>query len=233
MGKKIIVDDIPLDYYKEQVGSGVMGRCFLTSENKVYKEFKDSYNGVSTFDYLTEVKYDFFVFPEILIYLNDCCSHKLVGYLMPYVRGCDFDNLDGNIKVDNFIEALKKLEAQIRIMSDEILIEDMNPNNMIYNSYNNSIFVIDTDLYIKTPHDPYRTYRENIKELASSTLRLINDAEKLSFRINQIIRESILYGVISPSLVYSEVTEEVERRLNMDIKTLNDLNQGIRLVRRK
>lgn len=233
MEKIIVVDDVPLDYYKKQVGSGVMGRCFLTSENKVFKEFRASYSGISAFDYLTDVKYEFFVFPEILIYAKDYFDYNLVGYLMPYVNGCDFDNLDGNIKVCNFIDALRRLEGQIKNMSDEILIEDMNPNNMIYDSKNNSIFVIDTDLYVKTPHDPYRTYKENIKELASSTLRLIDGAEKLSLRIDQIIRESSLYGVMLPSTIYSEVREEIVKRVDMDIETLNDLYQGISLIKRR
>lgn len=233
MENKIVVDDIPLDYYKKQVGSGVMGRCYLTSDNKVFKEFIESYNGISTFDYLAKTKYDFFVFPELLIYVKDYNDERLAGYIMPFVSGCDFNNLDGNIKVRDFIEALKKLEFQIRAMSSEILIEDMNPGNMIYNSSNNSIFVVDTDLYIRTPHDPFRTFKENIKELASSTLRLIDGAEDLSFRISQIIRESSLYGIMLPSTIYREVTDDLEKRFDDEIKTLDDLYHGISLVRKR
>ncbi len=233
MEKKIVMDDIPLDYYKKQVGSGVMGRCYLTSENKVYKEFVASYIENSIFDYLVEVKYDFFVFPELLIYVRDYNSDRLVGYIMPFISGCSFSNLDGNIKVRDFIDALKKLENQIKIMSSEILIEDMNPDNMIYNSSNNSIFVVDTDLYTRTPHDPYRTFKENIKELASSTLRLINGADILSIRISQIIRESSLYGVMLPSTIYKEILENLEKRMVNKIETLDDLCNGISLVKKR
>ncbi len=124
-----------------ELASGKNGTCYLTSDNKVFKNV----NNIDSkrVEILSKIASDFFVFPECLVYYKD----KIVGYIMEYVDGSTFKNTDFDFNIEEYLSLIKKLEYDIAKLSNlGITVIDSGINNVMITK-DNSIKIIDTDFY--------------------------------------------------------------------------------------
>ena len=68
------MEEIPSYLKKEYIGSGLNGRCYLTEDNRVFKQFKNTNSDneyiIDLYDFAKENKSDIFMFPNEIVYLK-------------------------------------------------------------------------------------------------------------------------------------------------------------------
>ena len=106
--------------------------------------------------------------------------------------GISFANLSDNILIDNLLDALKKLERDIFILSENnIRILDLHKENIMYDSNKNVISVIDTSEYAYLYNDKETLRIYNILSIAYIILNYLslNYEAKNILTIDDIINE--------------------------------------------
>lgn len=120
------------------IGCGATAQIY---KYNIYTALKIFYFSLSSFDedrfnILSRIKTDYFAFPTDNIYFKD----SLKGYTMSLKTGISFANLSDNILIDKLLEALKKLERDLFILSENnIRILDLHDENIMYDSNKNAI----------------------------------------------------------------------------------------------
>lgn len=128
------------------IGCGATAQIY---KYDVFTALKIFHFSLSSFDedrlnVLSKVKTNYFAFPINNIYIKN----RLKGHTMSLKTGIPFANLSDNILIDKLLEALKKLERDIFILSENnIRILDLHDENIMYDSNKNVISVIDTSEY--------------------------------------------------------------------------------------
>lgn len=140
------------------------------------------------FNILSRIKTDYFAFPTENIYIKN----RLKGHTMSLKTGIPFANLSDNILIDNLLDALKKLERDIFILSENnIRILDLHDENIMYDSNKNVISVIDTSEYGYLYKDKETLRIYNILSIAYIILNYLslNYETKNILTIDDIINE--------------------------------------------
>lgn len=128
------------------IGCGATAQIY---KYDILTALKIFYYNLSAFDedrfkILSKIKTDYFAFPTDNIYIKN----NLKGYTMSLKTGISFANLSNNILIDNLLEALKKLERDLFILSENnIRILDLHDENIMYDNSKNVINIIDTSEY--------------------------------------------------------------------------------------
>ena len=79
--------EIPKEFKIKRLGSGQNGTCYLTSDNRVFKEYHTKGMDDKITRSLLNLNYDGFNFPRQLVFIDGIFK----GYLKDYVEG---DTLD-------------------------------------------------------------------------------------------------------------------------------------------
>lgn len=232
-----VLQRIPDSYRKSYVSEGANAICYRTSNGYVYKEFINGISENNDLEMLSKIHNPYFAFPRRLIYLKEKTLAGLVGYIMDYVDGILFYEIDPKTPIEVLIKASKNIEKAILEFTRKysILIYDLNNGNVLFQN-NNEFRIVDTDLYEYSPSNGlYYNLKYNMKQWNEYMLynfgfsfnTFYSDVLNLRFEI------AMNNGKISASSLIKEVVFEIERKLNASVKTLDDYNQGIKLIRKK
>lgn len=232
----IIVNEVPDEYKYTYIGTGCSGRCYITKDGDVYKEF--NHNLISSYflKIFTEVKCDSIVFPKELVYLKEINDDHLIGYKMDYVRGTLLKDLEyQNISITDYINALDKVENDIKDISlkSSIQIDDINPGNVIYTK-EKEFKIIDTDFYsCSYSESPLYVYKSNLREWGNLVLSIIGYNYPFEdYKLNIMFESCIFNGKVKPSHIIYELYNRLNQRVDYPIETLEDYNKNLKLLKK-
>ena len=233
----IVVDKIPEEYMIKSLGSGVSAECFLTSEGQVFKKYHSDNNRWVYNSHKNKEHYDsrIFVFPEIYVFKESVSPENFVGYLMEYVNGFKYSELESSILIRDLINAVRRIEREIkRLTCQGLMFTDLNKDNIMFRTINEPK-VIDTDLYEATYNDMFGDmFKENIKELAETIISDILSSGLLeSLKMNRYILDCGCYGMVLPSVMMEELLHYAEQRLETSIISYGEYKNGLKLLKRK
>ena len=223
--KSIIINEIPKSFMKKSLGMGCNAECFLTDFGVVFKKFHfldDDYK-----DILKSTKYNSntFVFPKLLVFLNN--YNSFAGYFMNYVEGDTIKNINKDVNINNYINAIKKVEDEIKVFTNyKFYLRDMAPTNVIYTK-DNQIKIIDTDFY---------EHNSNKKNLFAKNLIIISDTvtspimdlfetEFKSQKLNKYKRMLIDSRMLPSSFVEEIISELI--KYNYENETIGECKNGV------
>ena len=199
--------------YKLFNNTGATADIYQDKDNylllKIFRTRKDEYD-MDKWNKLSELKTNYFAFPIDIIYIRNVIK----GYTMYKKDGLIFDELDIDILIKDFIEALKKLEYDLRIISENnIKILDLHTGNILYDSNEKAINIIDSDEYghLCIYND---LYVYNVRALANLILKFIDIPLYNKENINSI-KELVNYVIYQINIL-----EEIYK---MDIKSISDI----------
>lgn len=232
-----VLPSIPQEYKQQIIGAGEHGKCYKTSDGEVYKEFKGKYAYEKDLLMLSQIQSPYFAFPNKIIYLEEKLPENLKGYIMDYVDGSSFNNIDRKTKIDAIISAALDVEKNIFEISRYFYISlfDLHNNNVFF-CPNNQFKIIDTDLYEYVPYkDVYGTLRENMKEWNEYLLYNLECMFECfkSREINLHFEIAMHTGKYKASDILSEVVSEIRKETKEDVSTLEDYYEGIKLIKKK
>lgn len=226
----INVESVPKSFKSEFLGSGLYGRCYKTEDGKVFKEYKNPFCDCNNIARLSKLKSDVFVFPETLVFRNDL----LLGYLMKYIDGNSFNNIDKSIELKRLIEEIKRLEQElINLSIRHLAVEDVNQSNIFIDKSSN-IKVIDTDdYYIDTRKYEDAIFEDSLTKISPSILHGIL-GDNLFFKNKKLLydKASCLFGGILMSDFLSKVFNELSLNTSNRVETLGELQDNINLILR-
>lgn len=233
--KSIVLPEIPKSFYENLLDDkGFQGRIYKYSDDMIYKEYKHSISSYTLphLEELSRQKSDLIVFPKTLVFEKKYSYDNFKGYLADYVEGNVIYKMNGEIFIDNFINALINLEKEIiRISQKGIRMTDMHQENLLYTK-DNRLIAIDTDLFEKTYECSIKLVRDNIKELGESIIsELITLAKLESDRLNNLINACAAYGKVKPSYVLKEFVDYFNSNV-LHVETVDDFRQGIKLIKK-
>lgn len=199
--------------YKLFNSTGATADIYQDKDNylllKIFRTRKDEYDK-DKWNKLSKLKTNYFAFPIDIIYIRNVIK----GYTMYKKDGLIFDELGIDILIKDFIEALKKLEYDLRIISENnIKILDLHTGNILYDSNENVINIIDSDEYghLCIYND---LYVYNVRSIANLILKFIDIPIYNKENINSI-KELVNY------IIYQiNILEEIYK---MDIKSISDI----------
>lgn len=233
----IILSSIPKEYTKIEIGSGTSGICYLTNDGKVFKKINYELTSLSVIKYLCNVKNSSFVFPTHLIYLNKKSKLEFIGYLMEYIKGISFTDIDKNTNIDLIVNAIKEVENNIILFSKEnnILINDLHDGNVLFTK-DNKLKIIDIDLYEYSYfEDIYPIIKYNLREWNEFILYTLNC--RLSCFKSDILNLhheiSVTNGKYKSSDIIEEIIQGIQKEKCEDVKTLDDYYNGLKLVKKR
>lgn len=199
--------------YKLFNNTGATADIYQDKDNylllKIFRTRKDEYD-IDKWNKLSELKTNYFAFPIDIIYIRNVIK----GYTMYKKDGLIFDELDIDILIKDFIEALKKLEYDLRIISENnIKILDLHTGNILYDSSEKAINIIDSDEYghLCIYND---LYVYNVRALANLILKFIDIPLYNKENINSI-KELVNYVIYQINIL-----EEIYK---IDIKSIRDI----------
>ncbi len=232
-----VLQKIPDSYRKSFIADGANGICYRTSYGDVYKEFISGITENNDLEMLTSIDNPYFAFPRILVYLKEKTHAGLTGYRMDYVEGVRFCEIDPNIPIKVLIKASRNIERGILDFTRQysILIYDLNRDNVLFQD-NNEFKIVDTDLYEYYPSEGlYYNLKYNMKQWNEYMLYNLGCALDTFYsnELNLHLEIAINNGKICASNLIKEIIAEVKKQTNGDIKTLNDYNEGIKLIRKR
>lgn len=235
--KNIIVDKIPEEYMIKSLGSGVSAECFLTSEGKVFKKYHDENNRWIYNSHKNKEHYDsrIFVFPEVYVFRESVSPENFIGYMMEYVQGFKYSELESSILIRDLISAVRMIEREIKSLTFQgLMFNDLNKDNIMFRTINEPK-VIDTDLYEATYNDMFGDmFKENIKELAETIISDILSSGLLeSLKMNRYILDCGCYGMVLPSVMMEELLHYAEQRLETNIISYGEYKNGLKMLKRK
>lgn len=199
--------------YKLFNNTGATADIYQDKDNylllKIFRTRKDEYDK-DKWNKLSDLKTNYFAFPIDIIYIRNVIK----GYTMYKKDGLIFDELDIDILIKDFIDALKKLEYDLRIISENnIKILDLHTGNILYDSIEKAINIIDSDEYghLCIYND---LYVYNVRTIANLILKFINIPLYNKENINSI-KELVNY------IIYQiNILEEIYK---IDIKSISDI----------
>ena len=117
--KNIVVDKIPEEYMIKSLGSGVSAECFLTSEGKVFKKYHDENNRWIYNSHKNKERYEsrVFVFPEVYVFKGSVSPENFIGYMMEYLKGFKYSELENSILIRDLINAVRVIEREIKSLT--------------------------------------------------------------------------------------------------------------------
>lgn len=235
--KNIVVDKIPEEYMIKSLGSGVSAECFLTSEGKVFKKYHDENNRWIYNSHKNKEHYDsrIFVFPEVYVFRESVSPENFIGYMMEYVKGFKYSELENSILIRDLINAVRMIEREIKSLTFQgLMFTDLNKDNIMFRTINEPK-VIDTDLYEATYNDMFGDmFKENIKELAETIISDILSSGLLeSLKMNRYILDCGCYGMVLPSVMMEELLNYAEQRLETSIISYGEYKNGLKMLKRK
>lgn len=238
MTKEVYLDSIPESYKIKEVGRGANGVCYRTEAGKLFKH------------YFSQMDESFY------LPLKDICDYShsenlpqiiemifvqgnFDGYLRDYVDGTTIKELDLNTKVKPFIPAIKTFGMNMRDdIRTGIQYRDMHSENVIYTP-DGQIKVIDYDLFYRTYDDMF--FRDDLMyafrvELSPTMLSLLMGSTETGIPYIDALRTkctSRYENPIRPDQAYEETINYLERELQTNIETFNEVREGISLLRKK
>lgn len=130
----------------QSLGRGACATVYRYDENFVIKVFNEKgmeLHDEESFSALVGVKNETCVFPESLVEVDG----NFQGYAMQYVEGVELQNVAKELKFVKIIEAIKKVEEDLKTLaSDKILFQDLNQGGIMWSNEGN-IKIIDTDFF--------------------------------------------------------------------------------------
>lgn len=127
-------------------GKGTFGECYIIDDKTLYKKFYSLGNEIypfekDYFDTFKGIKNDSFVFPKEIYTKGD----YTIGYTMDFIHADSLSNLKLDFSITDFIYALDILKEDLkRINNQNIIIDDINSNNILYDGL---FHIIDIDLF--------------------------------------------------------------------------------------
>ena len=202
------------------IGCGATAQIY---KYNIYTALKIFYFSLSSFDedrfnILSRIKTDYFAFPTDNIYFKD----SLKGYTMSLKTGISFANLSDNILIDKLLEALKKLERDLFILSENnIRILDLHDENIMYDSNKNAISIIDTSEY---------GYLYKDKE----TLRVYNVLSIAYIILNYLLLKPDLKNILTIDDVINVIENKIynlEEFYKTDINKVEDIKKLKKIIK--
>ena len=167
---------------------------------------------------LSKIKTDYFAFPIDNIYIKNI----LKGHTMSLKTGISFANLSDNILIDDFLEALKKLERDLFILSENnIRILDLHDENIMYDNIKNVINIVDTSDY---------GYLYKDKE----TLRIYNVLSIAYVILNYLLLKLDLKNILTIDDVIKEIENKIynlEEFYKTDINKVEDIKKLKKIIK--
>lgn len=236
MPKFEVVDTIPAAYRKVEFKGGTNGKCYLTADGDVYKHFGYPYPYDYELGVLSDAESDTFAFPTTVVYLGSKDPINLKGYRMPLEQGWTFDKLNTKTKMEILLNASRIVEDEALRLAKEsgIVLEDVNNGNVVFRR-NNTFGIYDTDLYYVHPNEEtYEDAKQTMKEWNDYMLHNlgVNMDAFYSDTLNLHTELAIDSGKYRASELMEEIMTEMRTQGRIDPITLEDFNQGMRLIRR-
>ncbi len=228
MEKRINVEKIPESFKAKELGTGHNGTAYLTSDDKVYKEYHTEGIDDEVTDKLLDLDYEGFTFPKQLVIEKG----KFKGFIKDYVEGVSLEDLDlDKTNVYDFLIALRKFEEQLMEFSydTELDVYDLNLNNLVYTE-DKRIVDIDTDPMHPFTYPVTNPYYENQKYLAESLHSIFMNGEFKSLRLQQLQNEILVGGFMKPSKFIGEALEKMDHYI--DVESISDYQKGLSLLRK-
>ena len=216
----------PKEFKIKRLGSGQNGTCYLTSDNRVFKEYHTKGMDDKITRSLLNLNYDGFNFPRQLVFIDGIFK----GYLKDYVEGDTLDKINALTEIRNLVSGLCYFEDSLMDLSYEecLYVYDLNLHNLIYS--NGKIYDIDTDPIAPFDFPFANPYYENRKELANALERDYMRGPFKSSTLNDLVHESLVEGISRTSLFIIEAIKEMEK--DTKIKTIKDYKKGLVLLRK-
>lgn len=124
---------------KAKIGKGCFAICYLNEDNEAVKIYHEEV----LFSPLIGIKNDTYVFPPKIYYNN---NGRISSTVMPFVKGLPIIKED--IELNKVIFGINKVYEDTDKLSDiNIVIEDINNKNILYDRENKRLRIVDTDNY--------------------------------------------------------------------------------------
>lgn len=142
-------------------------------------------------------------------------NKEFIGYTTPFKKEADLDFLN-RITMEKFIEELKILQEDVRILSHEgIKLEDIHQNNLLISD---GIYLCDPGLYRFTNMEYEGLYRENIIEL--NYLFTVLLIETSVFKLTNEQKDALEdYFGVSSRFFLDKLVEEQNINPNQQVKS--------------
>ena len=234
-----VLDHIPASYKKKSLGRGCHGECFLTEDGLAYKELDNGVKYPEDLRGLTTVTSEFFAFPKKIIYLGTRSDDTLQGYLCDYVEGIDFRQIPSDTSIIDIIRASEHFEKGMAevTMHKGVVVDDLDNNgNVLYLPEKKEFKAIDTEQYECFSLEEYRTnMKKNLRQWARFILYGLH-MTPYSFNnetLNLHLEMATYYGRFRPSIFLYDVLDEIRNEICDSVETLEDYEEGIKLIKRK
>lgn len=231
---KIIFSEVPEEYSRNLISeNGMQGKIYRVDEKTIFKQYRDTIYSLVHLELLTDLKSDYFAFPEILVFENSYSERNFKGYLSKFIDGITLNELPVYTDMNVFLDALEKFEKEIIKLSRRgLLMHDMHHENLIYTQDLN-LSAVDTDLYELTSDDDIFILKNNIKELGETVLSFMTDFSLIeSSKLNRLMEQCTLFGKVRPSWLLREYIEYFQQRM-MEIRTVGDFKDSIMTLKLK
>lgn len=163
---------------------------------------------VDLFEYIKSLKPTNIILPKKYLIIND----KIEGYSMDRFDGNMIIYNNKNVLIKDFIKSISSLEGDIKLLSkNNILMQDINYFNILYNNISNISKIIDIDLYQKL---------DNRKNLINTNMT--------SFYIT-ILNSLFFYkkhdiSYIFNSKIYRYIINIIYEKFDFDISIIDNFN---------
>ena len=230
-----IINSITPYYKKRYLGKGCSGVCYLTEDNKVFKEMKNDKLDFYHLKKFTNVKNDSIVFPNEIVYQYEHNDNNIIGYTMDYIDGYLFREIEDNESINNIISASIKVEENIKKLSYQysIMMEEINPSNVIY-SKDKKFKIIDTDFYTYFPSEEEQIiYKNNIYEWGNYMMSMLGGCYPfIDEDLNNLYCDCVCNGRVKPSQIVIKIKDLIEKISNQNINTLGEYQNSLKLVKK-
>ena len=227
----LVLPSMPNEYYNKFVGEGMIGKCYLTEEGQLFKEFLNKRNDYQVLKMISE-SFDskHLAFPSTFIFLEDDPT-ALVAYLREYIQGYTFDKLPYSVKMEEFIKSLNDFEKDLYENTRRGLeYRDMHAKNMIYRP-DNIITAIDTESFDYSYEDTKMRIIDSLYELYYTICgEMLNCSMVADSQAQQIINRASKIGYqefLRTSQMLEKLIEYLEKNRSCKIETYGDLKQNL------
>ena len=185
----------------EYIGAGACANVYKDNDT-VYKIIKENAKPLywpGSLEKLSEVKSNLCVFPNEV--LKDS-NGAYIGYTMDFVPGQKMGDVFQDLSFDQLQHAISEAEIGVNELSEsKISFDDMHFNNIMWNSRDNSIKIIDTDFY------------KFADEIPTEELRKINRTKfNNQFETLMGIRDGTLAKYLNRNTEYTQYYKEWFKR---------------------
>ena len=229
--KSIYLSSIPKGYFLNPLGEGIQGNCYLLDDNHVFKYFKYDYPDKEKIERLSELNSNLFMFPQRLVYLDG----NLIGYIMPYVEGNNLSNIGGETLMKEFVSSVDNVEKESKSLAEtsHLMVCNTHYKNVILDKKSRIKIIDTTDFIFDDYNEDYKIYRHSIKELSNAILYpLFKSINIKDPKLEQYYLDAIIYGKCKSSYVLYEALNKMEKECGSEIKTYDDFEKGLRLIKR-